>query len=99
MTWCMPNPQTGWRSTTWLCCVAGGAIESFTQLLDAHPDFTAARLQRVFSFRSSNDVHGVIADPRLVVEQKPDNAKARLHLGALLVAMGAVEAGEALLWG
>jgi hypothetical protein len=30
---------------------------------------------------------------------KPDNAKARLHLGALLVAMGAVEAGEALLWG
>lgn len=95
----MPNPQTGWRSTTWLCCGAGGAIESFTQRLDAHPDFTAARLQRVLSFRSSNDVHGAMADPRLVVEQEFDNAEARLQLGALLVAMGAVEAGETLLWG
>jgi hypothetical protein len=70
----------------------------FKQLLDAHPDFTAARRQRVISFRSSNDVHGVIADPLLVVEQEPDNAKACLQLDALLVGMGAAEAGEALLW-
>jgi len=46
MRWCVPKPRTGWCGTNWICCGARGAIEAFTQLLDAHLDVTAARLEQ-----------------------------------------------------
>jgi thioredoxin-like negative regulator of GroEL len=74
-----------------------GALDAFSQLVDADPNFTAARLQRAITRQSAGDLAGAIADLRIVVEQEPGNLDARRQLGALLVATGEDEEGEALL--
>jgi thioredoxin-like negative regulator of GroEL len=75
------------------------ALDAFNQIVEAQPDFTAARHQRAITRQVAGDVMGAIADLRIVVAEMPANIEARTQLGALLVATGEAEEGEALLGG
>lgn len=74
-----------------------GALEAFDRIIAVEPDFVAARQQRAITRQSAGDLSGAIDDLRAAFAQAPENVEVRTHLGALLVATGTVEEGEALL--